>query len=358
MTYGHSRNPIGRLDMSILSREIYQQPEVIRELVDSEMDHVIRLANDLRGRYQYMIIAARGSSDNAARFAQYLFGAHNHIQVSLATPSLFTLYHSPPRMDGALVLAVSQSGQSPDIVEVVTEGRRQGCPTLAITNAPNSPLALAAEFHIDIHAGPEKAVAATKTYTASLATLGMFSTAINPTPDRLQYLRLVPEYINRTLNDLTSLSARVERYRYMDRCAVIGRGFNYSTAFEVALKIKELTRTVTEPYSSADFRHGPVAMVRDGFPVIFVAPKGSTYEDVYGLAMDVRGLGAELLVISDDIDLLSLAHLAMLLPPGLPEWLTPIIAILPGQLFAMSLAEAKGLDPDSPIGLKKVTETK
>ena len=171
-------------------------------------------------------------------------------------------------------------------------------------------------------------------------------------------MRLVPEYIHRTLNDLASFTPRVERYRYMDHCAVIGRGFNYATAFEVALKIKELTRTVTEPYSSADFRHGPVAMVRDGFPVILVAPKGSTYKDVHDLTMDVRSLGAELLIISDDMELLKIAHLPMPLPPGLPEWLTPIIAILPGQLFAMSLAEAKGLDPDSPIGLKKVTETK
>ena len=169
--------------MSILSQEIFQQPDVIRKLIDSETEHVIQLVNDLHGRYKYMVIAARGSSDNAARYAQYLFGAHNKIQVSLATPSLFTLYQSPPRMDGALVLAVSQSGQSPDIIEVIAEGKRQGCPTLAITNAPNSPLALAAEFHIDIHAGPEKAVAASKTYTASLAALGLFSTAINPTPE-------------------------------------------------------------------------------------------------------------------------------------------------------------------------------
>ena len=152
--------------------------------------------------------------------------------------------------------------------------------------------------------------------------------------------------------------SRVERYRYMAHCAVIGRGYNYSTAFEVALKIKELTRTVTEPYSSADFRHGPVAMVRDGFPVILVAPRGAAFEDVRMLTMDVRSLGAELLIISDDAELLSQAHLAMPLPSGLPEWLTPIISVLPGQLFAMALAEAKGLDPDSPIGLRKVTETK
>jgi glucosamine--fructose-6-phosphate aminotransferase (isomerizing) len=144
----------------------------------------------------------------------------------------------------------------------------------------------------------------------------------------------------------------------MAHCAVIGRGFNYSTAFEVALKIKELTRIVTEPYSSADFRHGPVAMVRDGFPVILIAPRGAAFGDVQSLARDVRSLGAELLVISDDQETLNLAHLAMPLPSGLPEWLTPLVAVLPGQLFAMALAEVKGLDPDNPVGLHKVTETK
>lgn len=344
--------------MSILSREIHEQPEVIQQLLQSESEHVVHLANELRDRYQYVVIVARGSSDNAARYAQYLFGAHNQLQVALATPSLFTLYHTPPLLSEALVVAVSQSGQSPDIVEVITEGKRQGRPTLAITNAPNSPLALASEYHLYIHAGPEKAVAASKSYTASLGALALLSTALSDDTDRLAQLQVVPRLIKQTLEGLSDVVSRVERYRYMAHCAVIGRGYNYSTAFEVALKIKELTRTVTEPYSSADFRHGPVAMVRDGFPVVLVAPSGVAFEDVRRLASDMRGLGAELLVISDDPDLLSQAHFAMPLPSGLPEWLTPIIAVLPGQLFAMALAEAKGLDPDNPIGLRKVTETK
>ena len=344
--------------MSILSQEIHQQPDVVRQLLNSEADHVARLSSELRDRYEYVVIVARGSSDNAARYAQYLFGAYNRLQVSLATPSLFTLYHTPPRLEGALVLAVSQSGQSPDIVEVIAEGKRQGCPTLAITNAPDSPLALASEYHLYIHAGRETAVAASKSYTASLGALALLSTALNNDEGRLTELRSVPEAIERTLEGLGVVVSRVERYRYMTHCAVIGRGFNYSTAFEVALKIKELTRTATEPYSSADFRHGPVAMVRDGFPVILVAPRGAVFEDVRSLASDVRSLGAELLIISDDEEMLNQAHLAMPLPGGLPEWLTPLVAVLPGQLFAMALAEAKGLDPDSPIGLRKVTETK
>jgi glucosamine--fructose-6-phosphate aminotransferase (isomerizing) len=344
--------------MSILSKEIHEQPAVLKQLIRSESENAIRLANDLKGTFKYVVIVARGSSDNAARYAQYLFGAYNHLQVALATPSLFTLYHSPPHLDGALVLAVSQSGQSPDIIEVITEGKRQGCPTLAITNAPNSPLALASENHLYIHAGPEKAVAASKSYTASLGALALLSTALGGDSERLAQLRVVPDAIEQTLSGLLNVINRVERYRYMAHCAVIGRGFNYSTAFEVSLKIKELTRVVTEPYSSADFRHGPVAMVRDGFPVILVAPEGATFPDMRSLVSDVQGLGAELLIISDNTEILGQAHLAMKLPKNVPEWLTPLIAVLPGQLFAMALAEAKGLDPDSPVGLHKVTETK
>jgi glucosamine--fructose-6-phosphate aminotransferase (isomerizing) len=344
--------------MSILSKEIHEQPSVIQQLLNAESEHVAYLAKELRKRCQYVVIAARGSSDNAARYAQYLFGSFNQLQVALATPSLFTLNCTPPRLNGALVLAISQSGQSPDIIEVITEARKQDCPTLAITNASNSPLALASEYHFYMHAGPEKAVAASKSYTASLGALALLSIAMAEDTERLTQLHSVPESIESTLSGLSGVINRVERYRYMDRCAVIGRGFNYSTAFEVALKIKELTRTVTEPYSSADFRHGPVAMVRDGFPVVLVAPHGVTFDDMRSLASDVRGLGAELLIISDDAEILSQAHLAMPLPGGLPEWLTPLIAVLPGQLFAMALAEAKGLDPDSPIGLRKVTETR
>lgn len=344
--------------MTVLSREIHEQPRAFQQLLNLEADHVVQLAHELQGRYNYVVIAARGSSDNAARYAQYLFGAHNQLQVALATPSLFTVYRCPPRLDGALVIAVSQSGQSPDIIEVITEGKRQGRPTLAITNAPDSPLALASEYHLHIHAGPEKAVAASKSYTASLGALALLSTALADDTDRLAQLQVVPREIEQTLAGLVAVVGRVERYRYMAHCAVIGRGYNYATAFEVALKIKELTRTVTEPYSSADFRHGPVAMVRDGFPVILIAPQGAAYEDVRALTVDIRALGAELLIISDDAELLSQAHLAMPLAVGLPEWLTPIIAVLPGQLFAMALAEAKGLDPDSPVGLRKVTETK
>lgn len=342
---------------SILEREIYEQPETIQRLIEAEMENALHIAQILRGKFNYGFIAARGSSDNAARYAQYLFGAHNQLPVALATPSLFTLYGSPPRLVEALVIAISQSGQSPDIVEVVSEGRRQGQPTIAITNDPASPLAREAEHLIQLHSGREQAVAATKTYTSSLMALALLSAALEGNPSRIEALQSIPDAMQRTLQGVEATIRRVERYRYMSHSIVIGRGFNYATAFEVSLKIKELTRVITEPYSSADFRHGPIAMVRDGFPVIVIAVRGSVSEDIQDLIAELQPKGAELLIISDDRNLLEQAQLALPIPAGLEEWLTPLVAVLPGQLFALALAQAKGLDPDRPLGLKKVTET-
>jgi glutamine---fructose-6-phosphate transaminase (isomerizing) len=342
---------------SILEKEINEQPDVIRRLLEHETENVRSLVEGLRERFQYVTIAARGSSDNAARYAQYLFGAHNQVQVALATPSLFSMYRRPPQLDGSLVVGVSQSGQSPDIVEVLAEGRRQGRPTLAITNDPASPLAAAAEHVIGLHAGVEQAVAATKTYTSSLAALALISCMLAEDEQRLAELERIPAVLAQTIQGLSASMARVERYRYMNFSIVIGRGFNYSTAFEIALKIKELTRVVTEPYSSADFRHGPVALIGPGFPVMVVAPAGAVSDDLEKLVSELIALKAELLVISEQQRLLEKGMLALPLPAGLPEWLTPLAAVIPGQLFALSLAQARGMDPDKPVGLQKVTET-
>lgn len=343
--------------MSILEKEILQQPKVIKRLLEMESDHVANLTKKLIGRFEYIMIAARGTSDNAARYAQYLFGARNRLPVGLATPSLFTLYKTPPSLSGALVIAISQSGQSPDIIEVIAEGKRQGRPTLAIVNHQDSPLASLADDVILLHAETEQAIAATKTYTASLAAMALLSTALQN--DSQAYLELckVPDWIEHTFDMVEPILNRVERYRYMTHCAVIGRGYNYSTAFEIALKIKELTQTIAEPYSSADFRHGPIAMIRNGFPIILVAPLGFVHQDLKDLVQELRLFDSEMLIISDDENLLNHAHFSLPIPTGIPEWLSPLITVIPGQLFSLRLAISKGLDPNQPEGLTKVTRT-
>ncbi len=341
----------------LLEQEIHEQPAALQRIIEQEDAHVRTITADLRGRFDYVIIAARGTSDNAARYAQYLLGVHNHLPVALATPSLFTLYRQPPVLKRALVMGISQSGQSPDIVSVLEEARQQGCPTLAITNNQKSPLAGIADHVIELHAGPERAVAATKTYTTSLAALALFAVHLSENRDSLDQLYQMPDLARQTLAHLSALPPRVERYRYMEHCVVIGRGFNYATAFEISLKIKELTRVVAEPYSSADFLHGPIALAVEGFPAIVVAPSGAILDDLRALIARLTERRAELLLISDDTSLLNQAHLPMPLPEGVPEWLSPLIAVKPGQVFALALAQARGLDPDRPEGLTKVTET-
>jgi glucosamine--fructose-6-phosphate aminotransferase (isomerizing) len=339
--------------------EIFEQPERLAHLLQNQRNTTESIAAAVRRHdIRYVFLAARGTSDNAGRYANYLWGAKNELPLALATPSLFTYYQQPPRLEGALVVGVSQSGQSPDIVSVIEEGRRQGCLTLAITNAPDSPLAKAAELVLDIQAGEEKSIAATKTYTTELMAIAMLSAAFSMDRACWRELARVPSWTEKVLKQDASIARMAERYRYMRQCVVLGRGFNYCTAFEWALKLKELTYTVAEPYSTADFQHGPIAMVEGGFPVLAVAPSGKVFETMLEMLGHLRAdQSAELVAISDDKRPLSLAQSPIPLPGGMPEWLSPIVAILPAQLFVYHLARTKGLNPEKPRIIGKVTET-
>ncbi|HLO15256.1 MAG TPA: SIS domain-containing protein [Anaerolineales bacterium] len=342
-----------------LHSEIFEQPERLASLLEKQKQTVLEIAKAIQSHnIQYAFLAARGTSDNAGRYANYLWGAHNGIPLALATPSLFTYYQSPPRLKGALVIGVSQSGQSPDIVSVLEEGRKQGCLTLAITNIPDSPLANAADLVLDIQAGAEKAVAATKTYTNELMAIAMLSAALSNSEEHWQELTSVPNWADQTLAFDKEIAQMAQRYRYMSHCVVLGRGFNYATAFEWALKLKELTYVIAEPYSSADFQHGPIAMVEGGFPVLAVAPNGKVQDSMREMLTNLRRQkDAELVVISDDSDVLALAQSQIPLPLQMPEWLTPLVGIIPAQLFACHLTGVKGYDTEEPRSITKVTET-
>lgn len=344
--------------ISQFEREIREQPEALARLLDRGWTEAEAVAREVRAyRPQSVVIAARGSSDNAARYAKYLLGAFNHLAVGLAAPSLFTLYQAPPSLAGALIVGISQSGESPDIVAVIDEARRQGALTLAITNVPDSPLAQAAVCCLPLHAGVERSVAATKTYTNQLLALAMLSAALDGAPERRELLGGLPEAVAATLDLNAAIEERVVRFRYAGHFVVMGRGFNFATAFEIALKIKETCYVIAEPYSTADFLHGPVAMVEPGFPALLVAPAGAVAEDATELLDLLVRRRAEVIVISDRPDLLARAGTLLPLPPGVPEWLSPVIAVVPGQLWAVALARARGLDPDQPRGLTKVTRT-
>ena len=341
---------------SLLEQEIGSQPDVIARLLDRETRRVEGIVAQLPA-FDYVLIAARGSSDHAATYAKYAWTTLAGYPVALAAPSLLTMYKAAPRLAGALVVGISQSGQSPDIVAVLEEGKKQGRPTLAITNDGASPLAAMANHVVELHAGAERSVAATKTYTAQLAVMALFAALWSGDPQHLATLQRVPVLIEGALQAAPEVAQRVERYRYMDRCVIIGRGYNYATSFELALKLKELTYVMATSYSSADFRHGPIATVEAGLPVFLVMPTGATYDDMLDLAKELPQRGAELLVISESGQALSLARTALPLPPGVSEWLSPLTTIIPGQLFALHLALAKGFNPDIPRGLHKVTRT-
>lgn len=343
--------------MTLLS-EIFEQPQRLRDLLN-QRQAVEELAHRINASApKFVFLAARGTSDNAGRYANYLWGGANKLPLALATPSLFTYYGQPPTLQDALVVAVSQSGKSPDIISVLEVGRAQGNLSLAITNAPNSPLAQAAELHLDILAGEEKAVAATKSYTNQLMAIAMLSAALAENQAAWDELQQVPGWAEQVLKLNADIERMAQRYRYMQQCVVLGRGYNYATAFEWALKLKELTYLVAEPYSSADFQHGPIAMVEGGFPVLAVAPEGRVFDSMVEMLARLRNThAAELVVISNNQKALGLAQSPIAIPVGIPEWLTPIISIVAGQLFAHHLTVAKGYDTEKPRSIRKVTET-
>ena len=340
-----------------LRDEIFEQPDVLTALLKGKRGELEKIARSI-GPPTGIFIAARGTSDNAARYAKYVWGAKNRIPVTLAAPSLFSVYKTPPKLSSDLVVGISQSGESPDLLAVLKEANQQGCTTLAITNKIKSPLAKEADQVIDIMAGPELSVAATKTYTAQLAAIATLSGIWADDPQALDQLAEIPDLVNQTLSLEGEIKAFAPRYRYMDQCVVLGRGFNYATAYEWSLKMKELAYVVAQPYSSADFLHGPIALVSSGFPVFAIATNGKVLQELTNLITRLKeNHQADTFLISDQRELLELADCPIRLPEGIPEWLSPLVTIIPAQLLSYHLTLNKGFDPDSPRGLKKVTLT-
>jgi glucosamine--fructose-6-phosphate aminotransferase (isomerizing) len=337
--------------------EIGEQPAVFRNALEKNRQPLSQIAATLgEVSFNYALIAARGTSDNAARYAKYLWAAHNGIPVALAAPSLFTSYNKPPKLGGALVVGISQSGESPDLVAVMAEGRRQDRPTLAITNEPDSPLAQQADMVINIRAGEELAVAATKTYTAQLLAVAMLSAALDPEHARDELSNLAG-YAESIIDQEAVIAAVAADFADMRACAVLGRGYNHSTAFEWALKVQEVTYALAHPYSTADFRHGPIAVVEPGFPILAIAPDGPLFDDMLELLVNLTDRHSRTIAVSNRHEALTAARYGIPLPTEMPEWISPMVAIIAAQLFTYHLGTVKGLDTDQPRGLSKVTKT-
>jgi glutamine---fructose-6-phosphate transaminase (isomerizing) len=342
-----------------LRDEILEQPEVAARFLDQAPEVIGPLADAIRARdVDHVVIAARGTSDHAAIYAQYVLGIRHGLSVGLGTPSVISLYGATPRLDRSLVIGISQSGASPDVVGVVDAGRRQGAPTLAITNDPASALALAAETVIDLGTGPERAVAATKTYTASLLAIAALSVELLDDPTDRADLLAVPDAMASTFGLEPEVIAMSHEQAAADRWLVLARGYEYATAREWALKLKELARVFADPYSAADFEHGPLALLEPGVPVLATVRPGPARDGLIALLTRLRDdLSADLAVVADDAEALALARWPLRIPAGTPEWLGPIVSIVVGQLHALHLTRARGLDPEAPRNLNKVTRT-
>jgi glucosamine--fructose-6-phosphate aminotransferase (isomerizing) len=354
--------------MSKMLEEIRQQPEVLERTLRGGL----RQAEALRKRFEksrprLVVLAARGTSDNAAQFGRYLIEITTGIPVSLAAPSVSTLYHAPLDLRDALLVGISQSGESTDTNLVLEEGRRHGAMTLGITNEAKSSMARLSDEALLVRAGKEISVAATKTYTGQLMAFYLLARSLGARIEVSDLERLA-DAAAAALRLEAEVAARAERYRFMDHAVVVGRGLNYANAFEWALKLMETCYVVAERFSQADILHGPIAMVGSAFPAFLFTPPGVTWPVMRELAERLRQLQTEMLAVTDR-SLADAPPEALVIPArlaagskgaarGLPEDVfTPIPYIVPAQLFAASLARVKRLNPDQPRGLSKVTKT-
>jgi len=337
-----------------LRSEIAEQPKVVARLLEVGWPEARTLARPVAAA-EHLTIAARGSSDNAATYGKYLFESLAGIVTALAAPSLVTRYRTPPSFARGAVIGISQSGAAPDVAAVLAEARAVRAPTVAITNKAGSLLARTAAETFLLRCGPERSVAATKTYTGQLLHFYMLAEALSEGA-RLGY-EAIPDFAARALEVRPVVEQFVERYVFMENCVVVGRGLVYANAFEMALKLMETCYVVAERFSSADFLHGPLAVVERHFPIFAFAPPGVTLAGVRELLARLRELRADTLVFTADAEAASLATRAVLLPAEIEETLAVIPYIIPAQLFAALLADAKGLDTDAPRSLAKVTRT-
>jgi glucosamine--fructose-6-phosphate aminotransferase (isomerizing) len=344
----------------LMLSEIREQPTAIRRLIDAEFDRVWALAERWQAnKPRAIFLAARGTSDHAALYAKYLFETMTGIPVGLASPSIASVYHAHVNVAGTLLIGISQSGEAADVISVLEQADRDGADTLAITNVANSPITAAAHHALLLHANPELSVAATKTFTSTLASLVLLAAAIGRNTALRDDLLRIPALLEKVLALEEPIRARVERFRYLEECVVLGRGYNLGTAYELALKLRETCYIRAQPFASPDFVHGPIAIIEAGYPVIAFANRGPSLDSVMEVIEQTQARGAEAVVIGNAEEALAIANVAfpVNVDEDVPEAISPFQAIMAGQFMAQAVSVLKGIDPDTPRGLRKVTIT-
>ncbi|MFJ7276187.1 SIS domain-containing protein [Kitasatospora sp. NPDC098663] len=339
----------------IMAAEMAEQPAVLQRILDEGAPKIRQIAAEIAARNpRFVLLTARGTSDNAALYAKYLIEILLGKPAGLTSMSTTTAYGAKPDLTDVLVVTVSQSGGSPDLVASTKAAREAGAITLAVTNNASSPLAEVSEFHIDVLAGPEKALPATKTYTAELLALYLLVEGLRGGDGAAA--KDLPGLAAGVLARHAEVRALAERYRFAQRLVITSRGYGYPTAREAALKLMETTYIPASPFSGADLLHGPLAMVDNVSPVIAIVPDGKGGEALQPVLDRLRGRGADLVVVGQQAQV-DAASAGFALPAGVPEEVQPILEILPLQLLAYEVTIARGQDPDAPRALAKVTET-
>lgn len=345
--------------MSQMWLEILEQPQVLKNCLEKNQSTLDSIVQALKQKeIHHVIIAARGTSDHAAIYAKYLIEIKMGIPVTLAAPSVVTLYQKALMFKNSLVIGISQSGKAADVLEVLKAARLQGAPTLSVTNDEASPLAQEAQFHLFCSAGLEKSVAATKTFTSQIYLLAQLVAHWADDEAFREELAHVPSLMTQAIENADQIKNKVERYRFMNECFVLARGINYAIALEGALKIQETTYVRAKAYATSDFHHGPFAMIDDHMPVLIFAPQGPSLKDIHEMIQKLKNAGADLLIVSNDVETLAMGDCSVAVPQGMSDFISPFINVVVAQMFACNLAQLRGLNPDAPRGLSKVTITR
>ena len=342
--------------MTLMQKEILQSPDVIKKVLDTNMDTSFHIAEGIAKKTN-IFIAARGTSDHAAIYGKYVLENMLGKPVGLAAPSVSTVFSRDVDYSDSVFFGISQSGEAEDVKLVLQSAKKSGAYTVAITNNENSALANAAHEHINLCAGAEKSVAATKTFTASLFAMAMLGAVYAKDDNLLASLELVPEELQKVLVLDSYIKDISQRYRFMESCFTLSRGYDYSIAFEAALKMQECAYVKAKAYSMSDFLHGPIAMIENNTPCFAYLGKGRFSGDMKDILSRIKKGGADITVFSDDDDLLCMSDVKIKLPKIIHEILAPIYIAPAAQLFACYLSLTKGLSPDTPRGLSKVTIT-
>ena len=344
---------------TLMWKEILEQPIALERCHVKNAPVISEIVKAVKSKnVKQVVLAARGTSDHAAVYGKYAIELLLGIPVSLAASSIFTIYQGSLNMENCLVIGVSQSGRAADVLEVMRSAKKNGAITVGITNNAESEIAQESEFFLNCEAGLEKSVAATKTFGTQIFLLAALAAEWAGNIKMQGEIYQLPEKVSQVFGVSEDIDSKVERYRFMNECFVLARGINYAISLEAALKIQETTYVRAKAFATSDFQHGPIAMIDHDIPVFIFAPDGPSLKDVTGMIEKMRNEQIETVVISNRTDILDMGTTAFRIPDTSNDIISPFFNVIFAQMFACKLSLAKGLNPDSPRGLNKVTVTK